>query len=309
MDFFENYIKFNNFKYDANKSPHENFQRIVELVKPNEKGIQTLTRKFEGRNQEKTKNADKEEKRYSTDVSEIEEFLSENSSKFEEKITSFEKEINSFREDFKRLRGCKSIEDFFDYFKKNYRFKIPKEKDLNSMKIFKELDNYIGWTKFFDEQKNYFKELNIIDKKEYLINFYKEHNLIYDDYYSFEMSFKYLAEKLKWNIQNLARKIFAEIVAIAVREKFDKYDDLREIILRYELRPSNKIPLTVDKCKKLVFKELFVNIYDFAQKNNNVYFRSFPQLVKYTRKNKFYFPLKRPNNNFTYDVLLRRFKH
>jgi hypothetical protein len=106
------------------------------------------------------------------------------------------------------------------------------------------------------------------------------------------MNFDYLAEKLKWNIRDLARKIFTKFEVADVKKSI-KYEDLRDIILENELITSIQIPKN----------------NDLAQKINNVRIRSIHPFAKFTRENKYCFALKRPKNNFAYDVSLRRSKY
>jgi hypothetical protein len=118
-------------------------------------------------------------------------------------IISYQYDLDSYNRDFNQLRilNCKSTKNFFDYFKDEYCFKNYSnkerermgEKEKNSIEIFKELDEYMGWSKFYLNQLKLFHRLNELEKEFYLIKYYKKYNLLYDEKFSYRQSFDYLS--------------------------------------------------------------------------------------------------------------------
>ena len=53
------------------------------------------------------------------------------------------------------------------------------------MKLFQELDEFMGWSDFYYGQKDYFNSLNESEQKFYLKKFFKKYELDYLDYYYF----------------------------------------------------------------------------------------------------------------------------
>ena len=58
---------------------------------------------------------------------------------------------------------------------------VLKKRNFNSLQMFNELDEFMGWTYHFDKLKNYFKKLNKEEKNEILKKLYHENRTKYDE--------------------------------------------------------------------------------------------------------------------------------
>lgn len=213
-------------------------------------------------------------------------------------------ELDSYKSDFKKLRNCKDSEEFFGYFKKKYGFKLQKNNKKNSMKLFQELNVFMGWSNFFSEQKKFFKDLTEKNKKIYLEKFYKKYNLFYSDEFSLKESFEYLGEETL-NVNKIAKQFIYKFLGEKVEGKFEKLEDLKKIIKKYNLTKPDKIPNKLEECEEIIQEKLFVNIYDFIEGNNIRRFRTLEKLAKYSIENDYIYPLGEAKKTFIYKVLLR----
>jgi hypothetical protein len=132
-------------------------------------------------------------------------------------IINYQFDLDSYKRDLNQLKilNCKSLKNFFDYFKKEYHFIIKndkereKEREKNNIKIFKELNEFMGWSEFYLNQIRFFHSLNDLEKEYYLIKFYKKYNILYDEKFSYKQSFDYISYTLR--IKDKFEEYFMEL--------------------------------------------------------------------------------------------------
>jgi len=67
------------------------------------------------------------------------------------------------------------------------------------------------------------------------------------------------------------------------------------------------MPKTMDECKEILEKYLYVNIYDFVGGSEQS-FNSLKDLRHYTTENHLFYPLDQAKENYVYRILLRHLK-
>lgn len=217
-------------------------------------------------------------------------------------INAYMLEIDEYNKDLEILEECEDLDEIFQYFEDEYEIEIYDYENRNFMDIFHDLDYEMGWSEFYYGQKEYFENLNENDKLFYLRKFYRKFNLEYSDYYSLEDSFKFLQKK--FNFYKKVKQFITDFVGENIENRFEKLEDLEEIILKYRLRTADEIPETIMECKEIIEEELFVNIYDF-ERGNNKCFNTLEELSEYTINNELFYPLAEAKETFAYKVLLK----
>ena len=90
--------------------------------------------------------------------------------------------------------------------------------------------------------------------------------------------------------------------------KFSTVELMIDLIKKYGIdKQIRKIPKTMDECKEILEKYLFVNIYDFAGGNTQS-FNSLKELRYYTAEHHLFYPLEQAKDNDVYKILLRHLK-
>lgn len=214
--------------------------------------------------------------------------------------------LNSFKSDLNYLKRSENVQEFFKYFQYEYGFDYDEEyyQETNFLEIFYDLDYYMGWFNFSENEENYFRMLNQENKKIYLKKFYKNFNLVYTEKYSTEENFNYL-KKHYFNIYQKAKDFITDFTEGALFGRFQKLKDLKEIILKYKLRNENEIPETISGCKRIIERELFVNIHDFVREND-ICFNSLRDLSDYTHERELYYPRELAKQTYAHRVLLKK---
>jgi hypothetical protein len=274
-NFFKNFIINNGFKYDHNLNKFDNFENLIVHLKC-ESGRSKLLERF---NRESVNNY------------------------VEEKFVCG----TGYKKDLEAVEGLKSAEEYFKYFIDNYNFELE-DISINYLSAFDELANFNGWWDILSMQRRKFYKLKDDEKKNFIdqnFNFHKIQDTpdlnIYD-------KFDQLSKILEWeDYYSLSKKKFFQVIRAQVENLFEKLEDLKYIIKRYNLLPIIEIPDNYGKCRKIVRFYLYVNIFDFINPNNDRKFEDLESLRQYTIDNRLIFPVEKAKKNFCYKVLLKKF--
>jgi len=208
------------------------------------------------------------------------------------------------------LRKRKTLESFFEFFNTEFKFpfKISDNDSRNYLAIFKNLSEFMGFDSIYIKEKQDFQSLTKKEKVAYLMSFSQQMNLQWDSKKtSFNQQFEKISKLDSWKFSDKFLHIFNKIISDEVKGRFEKLDDLKKILIRYEFyKNEDEIPNDIPKLKKLIKNELFVNIYDFINKNNKQKFNDIIELSEYTIENKLIYPLELAKETFAYKVLLKK---
>jgi len=341
--FFEHFIKYNGFKIDENITEMENFENLVILLnlKMNPKGKSKLLKKFNQKNRidrirsdsASIKNKEDQPNEffkhfikfngfvYNKDLNKNENFenlvthlkCKGGRSKLLEKfnianknfiVQKYENAIN-FKNDLKILKVIGTSDQFFKYFEEKYGFEI-KDKKENYLKLFDKLAKSIGWNDILSSKKEFISKMKNYEKKIFIDQNFNFHKLEAMPNLGLNEKFIQLSNYLGWeNYYSLLKVEFFKIIGVQVESQFQKLPSLKAIISRYNLVSSSEIPESINKCKKIIRKKLYVNIFDFINQNNTEKFDDLNSLRKYTIDYQLIYPLTQAKEEFCYKVLLR----
>jgi len=204
------------------------------------------------------------------------------------------------------LENFESIQDYFDYYERNYNFSFGNTKDI--LKTFENLAKYMKWSKRHSHEKNKLLRNKTEQKKQdYMKKLFKKNGINdkYDDSYSAMENFYYLSKKLAWDLYRKRREDFDLLIERLTKKRLTNIEDLHEIIRKYQ-KLELLLPETIKKCQKFIKKHLFVNIYDFIEENDEQ-FENLRDLRKYTIENDKIYPLKDAKEDAILSILLKQF--
>ena len=238
-----------------------------------------------------------------------EEDENENSDDEDNELDEEYDENDNYYREYKNISQFSSLNKYFDFFKNKYNFDFDSMELRNPKELFEQLSRSMRWSRKHNYELGKLQRIRDHEEKESHVKMLCEENE-YD--YDFEIdsygNFENLSGYLGWNIYNNRRDDFNELVGSVAERKFSTVELMIDLIKKYGIdKQIGKIPKTMDECKEILEKYLFVNIYDFAG-GSTQRFNSLVDLRKYTAENNLFYPLEQAKDNYVYRILLRHLK-
>ena len=199
--------------------------------------------------------------------------------------TDSQTSVESFDQD-----SFNSIDEYFSYFRRNYQFKPRKRSPLGK---FEELASFMGWNRKKTSEWQKIKRIrDETMKQEYVEALFEKYDVDYDENCSFKENFDHLCDLNGWNnYYHQRRDEFNHVIRVVTKVRLSNLPDLHAIIIRYGKQRTLGLPRTIKKCRELIKANIFVNIYDFIDENdNNTQFNNVSDLSEYTVNNDKIFP-------------------
>lgn len=274
LPFFLRYIENNGFYYDDNATEKANFSLLAKHMRWSRRACEEKRRLFEEQ----------------MDENGIEEY------------SDFSRDPSIFE--------FADIFQYFDYYVKHFDFQYDENK--NAIEIFNDLCWSMDWNDLYYRNKCRFNSQQDKQNRQWLDNLIKDNKLKINlkTNRSLTEIFEDLAYELNWNdIRNEKKIVLDQFISEKVGRDLRSLKKLQEIIVFYEVDKDfndGYIPKTIIKCRKLIKKYLFINIYDYIVESTQK-FKTLGDLREYSIKNEMIFPLNEAKKDNILKNLLQPF--